>query len=116
MEEYEDAFPPEDGGEEQKHQNKKAFDEVFGLEKIEIEEEIHGEERINWKREYWIMRQRAISYERAYDGLLNHYFMQKTKFKEVNNKLWRLENGKEILNKKPFDKSILNDDLSADLQ
>ena len=116
MEEYEDSFPPEDCEQEQKHLNKKAFDEVFGLEQIEIEEEIQGEERINWKREYWIMSQREISYERAYDGLLNHYFMQKTKFKEVNNKLWRLENGKEILNKKPFDKSILNDDLSADLQ
>jgi|TARA_B110000467_G_C18338104_1_gene500233 hypothetical protein len=113
MDEYEDAFSPEEGGGD-KHQNKKAFDEVFGLE--DIEEEIHGNEKINWKREYWVMRQRAISYERAYDGLLNHYFIEKGKLQEVNQKLWRLENGKESLKKKPFDKSILDDDLSADLQ
>ena len=65
-----------------------AFNEIFGISASE-DEIIHGNEPVNWRREYWEMRKRAITYQKGYDAILANFSLQQEVINEMREQLFK---------------------------
>ena len=83
----EEEHPDEEKPEETNPEDLQAFEEIFG--EAVGDEIISGEEPINWRREYWYQRKRAITYQSAYDALLNSFSVQQDIINQMREEAWR---------------------------
>tara|TARA_Y100001960_G_scaffold329089_1_gene419484 strand:- start:345 stop:704 length:360 start_codon:yes stop_codon:yes gene_type:complete len=83
----EEEHPEEEKPEETNPEDHQAFEEIFG--DAVGDEVISGNEPINWRREYWYQRKRAIVYQSAYDALLKSFSVQQDIINQMREEAWK---------------------------
>jgi len=82
-----EELPEEDNPEEENPEDQKAFEEIFG--EAFGGEIISGGEPINWRRDYWYQRKRAITYQCAYDSLMKSFSVQRDIINQMRAEAWK---------------------------